>query len=190
VRLERVPVVDGYDPQGYYYGNPSDLWEAEADGRAAFRFRAANLESAKAEVRRFYPAATFAEGLSLDSFLTGYLACAEWLMTDELNPETGDVSEDRRFKARGWTKAALRDARADCAAFIAANAADLASYAESTGRGMESAGHDFWLTRNHHGAGFWDRGDHPCLDRLTDAAHRFGERDATLMRNGYMTIEG
>lgn len=38
------------------------------------------------------------------------------------------------------------------------------------------AGHDFWLTRNRHGAGFWD-GDweEPAATILTDAAHRFGE---------------
>lgn len=37
-------------------------------------------------------------------------------------------------------------------------------------------GHDFWLTRNGHGSGFWD-GDYPekLGDDLTDAAHRFPE---------------
>lgn len=38
------------------------------------------------------------------------------------------------------------------------------------------AGHDFWLTRNNHGAGFWD-GDwpEPFSDELTKAAKAFGE---------------
>lgn len=38
------------------------------------------------------------------------------------------------------------------------------------------AGHDFWLTRNGHGAGFWD-GDwpEPMADTLTKAAKSFGE---------------
>lgn len=37
------------------------------------------------------------------------------------------------------------------------------------------AGHDFWLTRNRHGAGFWD-GDWPVHSAkiLTDASHQFG----------------
>ena len=44
-------------------------------------------------------------------------------------------------------------------------------------------GHDFWLTRNGHGAGFWDRSD--CLpedagERLTDAAEKYGEVDLTV----------
>ena len=42
------------------------------------------------------------------------------------------------------------------------------------------AGHDFWLTRNHHGAGFWDRpelyGTH-LADVLTRASHACGAVD-------------
>lgn len=39
------------------------------------------------------------------------------------------------------------------------------------------AGHDFWLTRNHHGAGFWDGGwPEPYATQLTELAHRAGER--------------
>ena len=40
---------------------------------------------------------------------------------------------------------------------------------------MEQAGHDFWLTRNHHGAGFWDRGLGVAGEKLTEIAHSFGE---------------
>ena len=35
-------------------------------------------------------------------------------------------------------------------------------------------GHDFWLTRNGHGAGFWDRGLGEIGDRLTKAAEVYG----------------
>jgi hypothetical protein len=36
--------------------------------------------------------------------------------------------------------------------------------------------HDFWLTRNRHGAGFWD-GDYPKKlgEELTKISHQFGE---------------
>ena len=39
-----------------------------------------------------------------------------------------------------------------------------------------AAGHDFWLTRNGHGAGFWD-GDWPeaAGKRLTKSSKTFGE---------------
>ena len=45
--------------------------------------------------------------------------------------------------------------------------------------GNESqAGHDFWLTRNGHGAGFWDRPEvygQRRADALSDAAQKYGE---------------
>ena len=42
----------------------------------------------------------------------------------------------------------------------------------------EQAGHDFWLTRNGHGAGFWDRPElygNPETRALTAAAEEYGE---------------
>lgn len=41
--------------------------------------------------------------------------------------------------------------------------------------GAELAGHDFALTRNGHGAGFWDRGLGEVGDKLTDLARSYGE---------------
>jgi hypothetical protein len=40
----------------------------------------------------------------------------------------------------------------------------------------EQAGHDFWLTRNGHGAGFWD-GDwpEPYAEMFTEGAKSYGE---------------
>jgi len=42
------------------------------------------------------------------------------------------------------------------------------------------AGHDFWLTRNGHGAGFWD-GDwkEPAATKLDEASKKFGEYNIT-----------
>ena len=45
-------------------------------------------------------------------------------------------------------------------------------------RGWEAAGHDFALTRNGHGAGFWDRGYGDVGTFLSDAARTFGESTA------------
>ena len=46
---------------------------------------------------------------------------------------------------------------------------------------MECVGHDFWLTRNGHGAGFWDREDayyvHPEIrDTFNEVAKTFPEQ--------------
>lgn len=44
------------------------------------------------------------------------------------------------------------------------------------GADWEQHGHDFLLTRNHHGAGFWDRGYPESLSRpLTENSEAFGE---------------
>lgn len=113
----------------------------------------------------------------LDEFLTGYLECAEWLLPEE---EDGKLLD--RSKVRGFTRKAIRSAKEDCEAFIKANAADLEAYEEITGRPMSHAGHDFWLTRNSHGAGFWDRGAGEVGERLSKAARVYGECNASVWR--------
>jgi len=42
---------------------------------------------------------------------------------------------------------------------------------------VSQAGHDFWLTRNGHGTGFWDRDCYPdhIKERLSARAGQFGE---------------
>jgi hypothetical protein len=41
----------------------------------------------------------------------------------------------------------------------------------------EQIGHDFWLTRNGHGAGFWDRGLGEVGDKLTEICKEFKGKD-------------
>jgi hypothetical protein len=45
-------------------------------------------------------------------------------------------------------------------------------------------GYDFWLTRNHHGAGFWDRGLGELGKKLTEWAHSYGSSDVYLGDDG------
>ena len=118
---------------------------------------------------QFYPEHTPSTD---DSFTQGYLDAAEWLLDEDLD----------RSKVRGWTKAAIAKAAVECKAFQEANGDDLGRYQDTTGRDLGSAGHDFFLTRNGHGAGYWDRGDDACLTRLTDAAKGCGEADPYLWR--------
>lgn len=51
-------------------------------------------------------------------------------------------------------------------------------------------GHDFWLTRNHHGAGFWDRGYGQIGEELTTAAQAYKECTLVLGDNGLLYLEG
>lgn len=109
----------------------------------------------------------------VDDFTRGYLEAVEWLLAEEVN----------RDKLRGFSASAKAEARKDCAKFMADRSIDLAMYEAATGLDMAHAGHDFWLTRNGHGAGFWDRdvidetveGAHAALQSLSDHAQSFGE---------------
>lgn len=107
------------------------------------------------------------------SFIDGYLTAALWSSTDIVNDE--DVNLDDYEFAPGEAE----KLHADCREFIAANAADLLAYAEHRSHAMEydafeCAGHDFWLTRNSHGAGFWDRDLGTLGERLTEASKGHG----------------
>lgn len=115
--------------------------------------------------------------VGLDAFTTGYLEAQEWLLDDETD----------RSKIHGFSRAAAKAAETDCRDFQRANAADLALYSEAIGRDMASAGHDFFLTRNGHGAGFWSRGSHDCLTRLTDAACGYGGTCEDVVR-GWIVV--
>ena len=56
---------------------------------------------------------------------------------------------------------------------------DCAEYGDA-----EKSGHDFFLTRNGHGAGYWDRGLGEIGDKLTDAAKTFGNCDLYVGDDG------
>lgn len=50
----------------------------------------------------------------------------------------------------------------------------------------EQVGHDFYLTRNCHGAGFWDRGNGKMGDELTELAHPYGGFELYLGDDGLL----
>lgn len=86
-------------------------------------------------------------------FLEGYMQCALWSSNDP-DKETplddvysvGDIEPDL-----------VAQMAHECAAFLEAQKDDLDRLEILTGRDMGSMGHDLWLTRNGHGAGYWDR---------------------------------
>jgi hypothetical protein len=107
---------------------------------------------------------------SLDTFARQYMETALWSSNDESTP-SGGAPLDKNYTVADIAPATRRRMQADCRAFQkrARQALDDAGMSASDG------GHDFWLTRNRHGTGFWDRGDGPAFKRLTDIAHSFGE---------------
>lgn len=118
----------------------------------------------------------------LDRFTIGFLTAALW--TSDPNPGSGEWCEHDDREIRNIAASSIQDAIGDCQDFQSANADDLELYeelrpirpdADYTIR--ECAGHDFLLSRNGHGAGFFDRGNDPVFDRLQDAARVYGSWD-------------
>ncbi len=118
---------------------------------------------------------------SLDEFTRAYLECALW--SSMIYTEEGDTDSsflDANYDIEDFSISALNSAIEECKAFQRDNAGFL-SHAGDDGQN----GHDFWLTRNHHGAGFWDRGYNEKVSReLTDAAHHYGSVDYDVNDDG------
>lgn len=112
-----------------------------------------------------------------------YIDCALWAGLDwsTCPPDDNPVPLDEAYGPDDVSVEALSEIERECIDFYGANAADLADMSP------EQAGHDFYLTRNGHGAGFWDRGLGAAGQRLTDAAHVYGTSE--LMPAGDGTLD-
>jgi hypothetical protein len=108
---------------------------------------------------------------ALDEFTLAYIMAALW--TYDENAPSGEFSTSGRFEILFPQLASetLLKMIADCQAFQ--NLADL------TGYPIKNAGHDFWLTRNGHGCGFWenDFGTEEQCAKLTALSKTFRECD-------------
>lgn len=111
-------------------------------------------------------------------FVVAYFECALWSSTDDDGESLGDS-----YDTDDIGPDSKRDHMRQCVDFINANATDLGAVGT-----WEQHGHDFWLTRNGHGAGFWDRGYGKRGDRLTAAAELSGSCDPYVGDDGKVYI--
>ena len=115
--------------------------------------------------------------MGVQTFLTAYIKTALWSSTDnsgeplDKNHDESDLTYKHRQKME-----------ADCFKFYSEN------HYKWDDDGQ--AGHDFWLTRNHHGAGFWDRGKGAAGRRLTTAALQYKELCPVVGDDGKIYFEG
>ena len=82
------------------------------------------------------------------------------------------LSHDLNLSADNLSPAAARDAEADIEAFVKSCLEDRPDVFD--GIAPDMIGYDFWLTRNGHGAGFWDRGLGERGDWLTSMSKPYG----------------
>ncbi len=120
---------------------------------------------------------------TLDEFTKAYLSTALWSTNDESTPAGGEpLDANYWFEDISWDT--LKLMARECRKFQQQNQVDI-------GNRHTQAGHDFWLTRNHHGCGFWEIPDWPeeAGKRLTEAADKFGEC-ALVVSRGKIYQEG
>lgn len=109
--------------------------------------------------------------------LRAYVECAIWSSTDI------DTSEplDKKYSGEDLSEQALDKMNKDLTKFFEAYYNLIEYSAVDIEADSEQVSHDFWLNRNGHGAGFWDRpnfyGNQAIADKLSDLAHSFGEAD-------------
>lgn len=113
---------------------------------------------------------------NLDPFTRAYIEAALW--SSYICDEDGNEIEpmDSNHGPEDIAVTSLKRIISDCMEFQEDNNRDLLEADKLPHYDMSHAGHDFWLTRNRHGAGYWDSGlGKEIGDRLTNAAHAWGE---------------
>lgn len=103
----------------------------------------------------------------LDTMADHYIIAALWSST----MDNGDPFDDH-FSLHQIDPESLERVKNDCRNFINDTFELLENW------NPEQAGHDFWLSRNGHGAGFFDRttiADQLTCDALQDACRKYGE---------------
>jgi len=115
--------------------------------------------------------------IELDEFTRAYVECALRSSTDDSDDQGGDPL-DENYSIEDIHPATLAMMVLDCRKFQDQNIDLILGKRTAGSKNLEMvcAGQDFWLTRNGHGAGFWD-GDWTTGEELTEASKKFGEVD-------------
>lgn len=103
--------------------------------------------------------------------LRAYLECALWSSTDD----DGNPLDGMEFDP-----SVIVQARKDVSDFIHLLQREGIEYPGTD----EQFGYDFWLTRNGHGAGFWDRGHGDVGDTISKLAESYGSIDLYVGDDG------
>lgn len=121
----------------------------------------------------------------LDDFIRSYMECALWSSSDN------ETSLDAHYSFDDIPPETWEKAKTDCRKFLEGNG--LLDFENLEDYNASDAGHDFWLTRNRHGAGFWDRTQleaDDLGDKLTQYIHdNFKEINLIVGGDGKLYLE-
>ena len=119
-----------------------------------------------------------------DIFVRQYIETALWSSTDDEGEPL-----DGLYYPSDISVGSVVDIARECYNFLTYKTRVGVSVWEIIGSEYSRAGHDFWLTRNGHGAGFWD-GDWPEGDGkiLTDISKTFGPSDLMVTDDNWVEV--
>lgn len=120
--------------------------------------------------------------MSLESFVKAYIECALWSSTNPDDPDNEPF--DSVYGSDDLAPETVASMNEDCKSFYTHNEA---IWSEA-GMDDANAGHDFWLTRNRHGAGFWDRGIGKAGNVLTNESRVYGSCNLYVGDNGLIYL--
>ena len=132
----------------------------------------------------------------IDAFVRGYLEAVLWIEIDDDEEPLDDTYRLHDFDL--WSIIRASSEAVDFlnnAGGLLEYAAQKGEYAARTQRGADrrefflKAGHDFLLTRNGHGVGFWDRGLGAVGDILTEIAQSYGSVHAYVRDEDTVAID-
>lgn len=149
-------------------GLPHFLWKHEGGARET-----------TAREQPYPTAREAARPKRLDEFTRAYIE-AMLFSTSDQSDEQGGEPLDKNYSVSDIAPETMELIVEDCADFQKR----FGHLIEDDGGDWGRAGHDFWLTREGHGAGFWDGGWPNHGDELSEAAKSYGGFDLTVGDDG------
>lgn len=117
--------------------------------------------------------------IDLDLVLQGYLECAIWTEEEQLKEEKPNVW----YNINNFTIPAINQAKSDIAKFmLLAGVLTVSEFLSQDGLNESDLGHNIWLTRNRHGAGFLDYSNLEYGDILRLSAQKLEECNLFVSR--------
>lgn len=121
-----------------------------------------------------------------DAIFESYVECALWSSTDNTT-ESGGYPLDDNYSEDDLDETAVEAMKNDIASFMfLISEHELGDELRKEWED-EELGHDLWLTRNGHGAGFWDRGKEHG-DTLSELAKSLGSQDIIVGDDGLLYV--
>lgn len=119
---------------------------------------------------------------NLSDIIRNYIYTALW---STINEEENEEDFLKSYSVDDVDTQSFNNISLDCEKFLNKNRLLLIE----SGLSDEQIGHDFWLTRAGHGAGFWDRDLGEVGKKLTEAAKKFKPIDQLFVLDGKIRFE-